>query len=318
MSEIASVVERTRKAFATVSRLEEAITRAPLDRALQLNLSAMRKMAAQAEQQLLNLSERQQVEVCNYRLVPTSDENYGLPYVSESMLEYQNLFSQIYDAKKNGKKTNAVINKEVLQESILEFGYSYSGSLGIVLLRQGSRDLFAGKFDEAIDALYDVMDIKDQHDVRDVAQNLGLAVVKRIHDWSEANYKGGFAADVRWTRSDGRQLGRMVERDRMASIVSIIATTSDKTIEEKPVFGLLVGIDLKAGTFHFVVPDGQDYRGTLGSDFPRDQVVRVGKSYLARIEETTVTKYAMQRIEHTHVLKKLDPPPKTKRAVAVV
>jgi hypothetical protein len=318
MSEIASVVDRTRKAFATVSRLEEAILRAPMDRALQLNLSAMRKMAAQAEQQLMSFSERQHVEICNYRLMPEMAENYALPYVSESMLEYQNLFSQIYDAKKNGKKANAVINREAFQESILEFGYSYSGSLGIVLLRQGSRDLFSGKFDESIDALYDVMDIRDQNDVRDVAENLGLAVVKRIFDWSEANYKGGFAADVRWTRSDGRQLGRVVGRDRMGSIVNIIATTSDEQIEERPVFGLLVGIDLKAGTFHFVVPDGADFRGHLHENFPRDRVIRVGESYVARIIETTVTRYALQRTDHTHILLRLDEPPKTSRAAEAV
>ena len=201
MSEIASVVERTRKAFASVSRLEEAIARAPQDRSLQLNLAAMRRVAMQSQEQLLQFSQQTHVEVCNYRLVPEVADSYALPYISSSMLQYQYLFSQIYDAKRNGKKSNAVIGREAWEESILEFGYSYSGSLGVVLLRQGSRDLLSGTFDDSIDALYQVMGIKDQHDVRDVAQNLGNAVVKRLHDWSEANLEGGFAADVRWTRS---------------------------------------------------------------------------------------------------------------------
>src|SRR4051794_14766407 len=100
-------------------------------------------------------------------------------------------------AKSTGLSTRNC-GSRVMHESVLEFGYTYSGSLGIVFLRQGSRDMFAGKFDESIDALYDAMDISNQDDVRDIAQNLGLAVVKRIHDWSEANFKGGFAADVRW------------------------------------------------------------------------------------------------------------------------
>src|SRR6516165_2221990 len=137
MSEIASAVERTRKAFASVSRLEEALARAPSDRSLQLNLSAMRKLALQSQEQLFEFSKRVHVEVCNYRLVPEATDGYALAYVSASMLEYQNLFSQIYDAKRNGAKTRAVIGKDALQESALEFGYSYAGSLGMVLLRPG-------------------------------------------------------------------------------------------------------------------------------------------------------------------------------------
>jgi hypothetical protein len=311
MSEIASVVERTRKAFATVSALEGAVARAPEDRALRLNLSAMRKMALQAEQQLMSYSARQQVEVCNYRLLPEAAENFGLPFVSESMLQYQNLFSQIYDAIKHGPKSVASIKRDAFNESLLEFGYSYSGSLGIVLLRPGSRDFFTGQFDASIEALFQALDIKDQHDVRDIANSLGLAVVKRIHDWSEANYKGGFSADVRWNRSDGRQLGQVVERRQMASIISIIKTTSDKEIVERRVYGLLVGINLKAGTFHFVVPDGPDYRGILSPEFSRSQVVPVGRAYWARIDETKVTHYATDRVETSHALKVLEAAPPT-------
>src|SRR5262245_24352207 len=103
MSEIASAVERTRKAFASVSRLEAEISRAPSDRALQLNLAAMKKMAMESQEQLFRYSETKHIEVCNYRLLPEAAENYALPYVSDSMLKYQNMFSQVYDSKKNGK-----------------------------------------------------------------------------------------------------------------------------------------------------------------------------------------------------------------------
>lgn len=65
MSDFASVVERTRKAFASVSRLEEALFRSPEDRSLQVNLAAMRKAANQSQDQLFRLSEYRHVEVYN-------------------------------------------------------------------------------------------------------------------------------------------------------------------------------------------------------------------------------------------------------------
>jgi hypothetical protein len=311
MSEIASAVERTRKAFASVSRLEEALARAPSDRSLQLNLSAMRKLALQSQEQLFEFSKRVHVEVCNYRLVPEATDGYALAYVSASMLEYQNLFSQIYDAKRNGAKTRAVIGKDALQESALEFGYSYAGSLGMVLLRPGSRDMISGTFDDSINALYQVMDIKDQHDVRDVAHNLGNAVVKRLHDWSDANLKGGFAADVRWTRSDGHQLGEMIERKRMEHIVGIIDATSDQQVKEIEVIGVLWGGDLGSGSFHFIVPNGDDYRGHFAEEFRGDTEMILGKRYQARIREKSTVTYSTEKVERERDLISLSEPPKS-------
>ena len=50
------------KTRASVSQLEAAVMRAPNDRALQLNLSAMRKMADQSEEQLKEFSSRAYIE----------------------------------------------------------------------------------------------------------------------------------------------------------------------------------------------------------------------------------------------------------------
>jgi hypothetical protein len=84
MSEIASAVERTRKAFASVSRLEEALARAPGDRSLQLNLSAMHKLAMQSQDQLFEFSKLVHVEVCNYRLVPEGTDSYVQKRISSN------------------------------------------------------------------------------------------------------------------------------------------------------------------------------------------------------------------------------------------
>jgi len=309
MSDFASAVERARNAFASVSRIEAALSRDPNDASLQVNLAAMSKLARQSQDQLLSFSGQQHVEVCNYRLLPEATSSYGLPFVSNSLLEYQNLFSQIHDAKRNGPKINAVIGKEALEESLLEFAYSYSGSLGVVLLAQNEKDFFEGRLDDSIDALFQVMDIDSRDAVRDIGKTLGTAVVKRIHDWSAANIKGGFAADVRWNKSDGRQVGEVIERRRMATIVEIIEATSDEHTEEIVAAGILVGGDLGSGSFHFVVPNGEDYRGHLAKEFSHDNDMTLGKRYVARIRETSTTTYATQKVERKRELLGLNPVP---------
>jgi hypothetical protein len=308
MSEISSVVERTRNAFASLARLEAAVALDPTDRGLQLNLAGCRKIALQYERQLLSVSEKKKTEVCKYRLIPEATDSFALVSVADSIGSYQKLFSQIYDAKKHGKKVNVGYGVETLRESTLEFGYSYSGSLGIVLLSSGenSQDLVGGSLSSSIDSLFQVIDIKSQADVRAVAEDLGLAVVKRLHSWSNANHKGGFATDVRWTRADGKEQGQVVECERMASIVNLIDATTDEKIREISVIGRLVGIDLKARTFHLLGPRGTSFRGALAQEFPLDQSVAVGRSYECRLVETTVTRYAAEKIDHSYQLKKLD------------
>ncbi len=171
-----------------------------------------------------------------------------------------------------------------------------------MLLAPSERDFFSGKLDESIDALFRVLNIDSQSTVRDVARTLGRPVVKRIHDWSDVNIKGGFATDVRWNRSDGRQLGEVIERRRMEKIVEIIGATSDQETEEISVVGILIGGNIRSGTFHFAVLDGEDYRGHQDKEFSSDTEMTLGKQYLARIRETRTLIYATEELESKHEL----------------
>jgi len=297
MSEYASAVERARRAFASLSQIEGALARAPARRDLQTNLVAFRKLAIQSQDQLLKLSALKQIEVCNYRLLPEATEHYSLGYVSESLLAYQNLFSQVHDALRNGPKVRARLDKEALQESALDFAYSYSGSLGVVLFIQNERDFFTGKIDPSIDTLLQVLNIDTRAAVRQIAESLGAAVVKRVHDWSRANIDGGFATDVRWNRSDGRQLGGVIERKKMETIVDLIVATSDEKTQVIEATGMLVGADITSGSFHFTVPNGPDYRGHLAEEFSRETEMVIGKTYKARIRERQTVVYATEKVD---------------------
>jgi hypothetical protein len=311
MSEIASVVERTRKAFASISQLETALARNPADRALQLNLSAMRKMAAQSQEQLDSFARRAFIDLCKYRLVPEGSDNekgYVLHHIARSFLAYQNLFTQIYDAIKSGKKQRAIFGKEAEEESALEFAYSYSGSLGIVLYSHSERNLLSGKLDPAIDSLYEVVDIDGTKTVREVAERLGNAVVKRVYDWSDVNVRGGFAADVRWNRSDGRQLGAMIAREHMQEIIHVIDATADSKTKEIDAIGILFGGNIGSRSFHFVVPgdNGDVYRGHLSAHFDSHTEMTLGRWYRAKILETEQFHYATEKVDRDYQLLALE------------
>jgi len=306
MSDYSFVAERAKKAWSNVAKLETALERRPEDRNLQVNLTSMRRLAERAREDLYRLAEVNHIEVCNYRLLPAATESYALEHVANSFLQYQFLFSQIYDAKKNGPKSKAGVGRDSAVESALDFAYSYSGSLGVVLLARSERTYFDGTLDAPIEALYQVLEVADTDDVRDVAKVLGTAVVKRAHDWSAANVNGGFSVDVRWKRSDGRELGQVIDRGQMERIVGIIGEASEETPETLQVRGTLVGIDVTARTFHFVVPQGEDFKGRLSEDFAGSGTV-VPREYVARIISLQKFHYATERLDTKYTLQHLEP-----------
>lgn len=306
MSDYGSVAEKARRAFASLARVEAAARLEPDSAALQIKLAGRRRFAEELKARLYRISEVEQVEVCDYRLVPQYTDRFALGHVTKSLLDYQNVFSQVYDALKNGPKKRALIGKEAEAESSLEFAYSYSGSLGVVLLAPSQRDFFSGQLDTSIDALFQVIEITNTFEVRDLAKSLGEAVVKRIHDWSEVNVKAGFAIDLQWSRSDGRKLGSFVNVEQLERIASVISSTSDVQISEIDVVGTLVGVGYQTSFFHFVVTNGEDYRGGLADDYDRLEVSVPG-NYRALISQHVITHYATGREERHFKLKALMP-----------
>ena len=87
------------------------------------------------------------------------------------------MFSQIYDAMTRGPRDRAGVPPERRQETALEFGYSFSGSLGVVLVMPGQLSLFEGKFDRTLDAINQMFEIQDDDHLRDAARNIGRAAI---------------------------------------------------------------------------------------------------------------------------------------------
>lgn len=304
MSDYAYVADKAKKAFASLSSLERAVARAPSDKGLQINLMSVRRFAEQARQEMERLAALNFIDVCQYRLVP-EENSYGLEHVAKSFLSYQYLFSQIYDSVKNGPKSRASLGKEAEIESTLEFAYTYSGSLGVVLLAGNDRTFFEGKLDKPIESLYRIMEIGGVSDVRDVAHSMGRAVVKRVHDWSDANAKAKFSTDIRWNRSDGRKLGQMVDHRKLEKIVGYIESTSDEKVSKIRVTGILVGASLSSKSFHLVVPNGESYAGKFSLDFSYSGELTLGKHYESEILMSDVYHYATDKHDITYNIEKL-------------
>jgi hypothetical protein len=189
----------------------------------------------------------------------------------------------------------------------LHFGYSYAGSLGVVLLAPSSRDLFATKFDDVVKTINDVFDIRDNFALRDAAKKIGPAAVRKLFEWSEANYIEGYDLDLRWTKSDSIEAGRYLESEQFGRLANLISLTSD--VEEKSIKirGILVGFDSVFKTFHLVVPEGESFKGQIDKDFPTYQDWTVNRRYEAVIHSEVTTRFSTGEETTKHRLAFLKP-----------
>lgn len=274
----------------------------PQDAAFEINLRAKQRLAERFQEELFSIASDQHIDVCRYRLIPNTEEVYDLIPVARSLERFQELFSLTYDALSRRPRPGARIGAVLAGETALEFGYSYSGSLGIVLVAKGSRGLFFGKFDSAIETINDVLRVNSRTEILEFARTLGTSVIKRAYDWSLENFKGDFSVDLTWRQSSGRYVGGVIDRSQIARNVDLIGLTSEEEISTIEVLGILVGIDIKTRSFHFVVPDGESYRGQLGPEFPTVGTIEVGQRYRAQIAVRTTTRFATDSEERRFTL----------------
>lgn len=306
MSDLASLLEKTRAAQAAVSRLENALASRPRDAALQINLQTQRRLAARFEQKFLESAKSSHIDICRYRIIPNISDEYPISAVAGSLEKFQELFTMVYGALRYKAQR---MGQNLLQETTLEFGYTYSGSLGIVLVAQGGRDLFFTKFEHTIDTVQELFEISSQDEVLDLAHQLGNPVVKRAYEWALENFRGDFSIDLTWEQADGKHKGGLISKPQIARIVDLIGLTSEEILDTVAPVGVLVGVNIRTRSFHFVIPDGESFRGSLGPNFPVSGTIEVGKRYRARILMRTVKKLATETEERRNTLLALENDP---------
>lgn len=282
MSDYGFYLERARRAHAMLSAMEVAASRRPTDAALRLNVSSAKRLADRAAQELEKVAVNEQLDVCRYRLVAADSGTFSVRGVSRSLGAFQEVFTFVYDALASSPKQIARLAQDRYDETALEFGYSFEGSLGVVLVAPGGRSLFgSSKFDDALDAINAIFDISDENELRDAAVRIGRASVQKVFEWSNVNFREGFAVDLKWLTPSAIHKGRYLEWKQFERLASLIGRTSDVDTKFIVARGVLVGFSSVSKTFHFVEPDGEAYRGQLSEGFPSTREWTINRSYVA-------------------------------------
>jgi hypothetical protein len=162
-----------------------------------------------------------------------------------------------------------------------------------------------GELDKVISGLSQVSELRTIEDVRSVAGQMGINVVRGVFKWAERNWKSEFSVDVQWTRSDAIAKGEHVPRRQFLKLISLIEQTSDEVPDDIEVAGSLVGLHILSDTFSLATSNGDTYSGRLAQGFHKRQY-KVPGVYKAKIRMKTTVKYATESVSVAYELLALE------------
>jgi hypothetical protein len=176
---------------------------------------------------------------------------------------------------------------EIIAGSTLNYGYSYSGSLGIVMYAFNEELLPSGStLDQAVHEVLSLTGETDLVAVREKADRFGKAAIRSFYSWTKTQTDAGMALDIKWKRGSEIKEGKIIQPEQLRVIQDIIKMAGDTRESPEVVNGLLVALNLTGkGYFKIVFPDESrdEISGSLDPEFSRRETHELPHHYEATL-----------------------------------
>jgi hypothetical protein len=307
MTDLATLQEQLQATSAELARLNRAIAENPGSDSLVSMTRSVEDQHKALEQTFLHEANNLGIDVCNYRLIGENEQPRAAS-VARALETFQSLVSTVYAAVKSGAPRMAGrLSATVVSESSFGFGYTYPGSLGVVLTVPNERFLVGeSKLDESVSVVFNMARSEQSFEIAQYAETLGPAAVRAMHKWSTALANSGLGADIEWWRDAHVQAELVMQPPEFDRLAKTIEATGDPVVAELTAFGLLVGIDTARRTFHLTFENAADIRGKLGDAVSLAEPAHVPARYTAWLTRTTKPRYAVEQDEIEWTLHKLE------------
>lgn len=302
MSNFSSLMRKISETYFHLSELESALRGNPGDIALLMSYESIKSMADQLEDEWEEAARTERIEVCQYKLSRRSTDVYTASGVSRSLYAFQSVLSYLFSAIKNGPSKSGKLPAGLAEETSLQIGYSYPGSLGLSLFVESDKDLFGNKFDDTIMKLGWILGLETINDLHEVASQLGLPVIRKVHAWAKYNLANEYDLSLQWNSINGEITRHSVKVERWEKIISMVNETSRSETKDYKVVGTLLGFSAANSKKFLFRTHESDYAGYLSADFDSTKPYTVNKNYRAHIKTEYITHYSQEDCEEKHTL----------------
>jgi hypothetical protein len=306
MAELLEIITQLDDTEAAIARTEQEMARHPQERSLRLVLASLEKRQENLATQFAATAASRGIDVCTYRLFDQSSARPNLRTFANTLRDFQELVTTVYDALKHGPKERLRVGVESLANTSFGFAYSFSGSLGVVLTLPNEHMLFTTDIDDAIETVFRIAHADRPAEVASFVERLGTAVVRIAYQWAQHHADAGVGADIQWRRADNLRASLLLQPQELAHLQAVIEQTSEVKDNTFTWVGVLLGGDVKTGAFHMSFEGAGDIKGRMADDLDPEGLV-LKERYRATIRKLTVTKLSTGQVEETNVLLAIEP-----------
>ena len=303
MANLRGIAQKLWDTESELVRLQRTIADSPEHDLLQFDLMSLEKRQRNLQEEFAEVSRQEQIDVCDYRIIPETPDSYPISGIGQSLQRFQDLFSIVFDAIKTGPKSRAHIGADITAQSAFNFGYIYAGSLGFSLTIPTERLLLIeSDAEQAIDSLVSILQCDSSESLRELVPTVGVASISRAHKLSAVHASYGFNTRIRWF--SGRELRHdiVVHAPDYERLRELIDRTGDESEVRTTLIGRLVGLDVDTDYFHMTFPQAEDIKGKLADEFQHDDGRTVPGSYRADVIKHTRLHYSTGETDESWVL----------------
>lgn len=298
MSNLLDIQSQLRDTSEAIAKSEQAVASEPTSAAARTMLRSFEKRRRVLEEDFFTAAGLVGTDVCSYRFFSGAGRAAVSPLCSV-LIDFQALYSLVYDAIKTGpKRRSRKLPQDVIDETSFSFGYTFSGSVGIVLTFDNPKvELFGTALDESMQAVASLASAKSSGDVLECGRMLGVPAVRAAHKWASSHAASSLGAEIGWRKGRDVLINLFLEAQDFSELVGTINNTTETIEEDIEVAGRLVGADVQRRTFHLVLPSGEELRGNFGSLISPTQTFEVGRTYNTTLKRRVKVYYATEEEE---------------------
>lgn len=266
MSKLRAILDRINDVEAAMA--EFTMLFAESNFADKITLQSLENRRDDLKEELAEVTKKEFIEICDYRLIPDMRGSYALSAVTKTLQEFQEIFSIVYDALTSRPKQRVAIDAEIISKTSFDFGFAYAGSLGIALTIPNERLIaLDSDLDVAIQAVFSLTQLKTPETVKEAEALYGPPAIRKLYSWARAHRDYGMSANIQWVRGKEVRSSILAQSQQFAHICQMIETTSEDKIESVTVTGILNAWNVVTRKFMLDVPDAEPVSGYFSKTF---------------------------------------------------
>ncbi len=308
MTRLLELQERLQETRAILARVERAVAEQPDRPSLISQAKSLTVQLRNLEADFAVEADRLGMDVCSYRIFSDSG-HLPLHPLAQGLVDFQSLVTVVYDAHKTSvPKERAKVAPNIKSETSFNFGYTFSGSLGVVLTIENARTLILGShLDESMKKLFSLVKVSRISDIRVFTENLGLASIRAMHKWASGHAKAGLGVDIEWRRENVVRANLLAQQPELAKLCLMIEETSDEEKTSFSMHGELVSVDVETRRFKLKGESGDIIGGSYEDAISDSHRVKLpGHHYRAHLTKTQRVQYSTDAEEAEYHLERLE------------